>query len=165
MNANTSAILRERAVALARKPPPAPAPEPQLAVIEFGIGRNRYALAAGVVRAVVNLKEITPLPGVPAFVRGVVNVRGDILAAIDLGRLLGLAESGAFGQIIVVQHGDAEFGVLAGETVGWQSVPVSGLAASPAALVKGVTKQGVAVLDEAKLVEAVSIGETGVSHS
>ena len=108
MSADKQTILRKRAEILARKPPPAPVPEPQLDVIEFGIGRDRYALEAGFVRAVVSLKEITPLPSVPAFVRGVVNVRGDILAAIDLSRLLGMTETEAttLAQIVVVKDGD-----------------------------------------------------------
>ena len=156
MNADKQTILRKRAEVLARKPPPAPVPEPQLEVIEFGIGRNRYALEAGFVRAVVSLKDITPLPSVPAFVRGVVNVRGDILAAIDLSLLLGVPDGTAFGQIIVVKDGETEFGVLASETFGWRSVPVSAVLPARDPHLKGVTKQGVAVLDGAKLLEAVS---------
>jgi len=157
VSADKQTILRKRAEVLARKPPPAPVPEPQLDMIVFGIGRDRYALEAGFVRAVVSLKEITPLPSLPGFVRGVVNVRGDILAAIDLGRLLGVPDDVVFAHVVVVKDGDAEFGLLASETFGWQSVAVSAVLPARDSRLKGVTKQGVAVLDGAKLLEAVSV--------
>ncbi len=51
-----------------------------------------YGIEVRRVREVVRIDEVRPLPLAAPAVRGLVNLRGDILAAIDLRRCLGLAE-------------------------------------------------------------------------
>lgn len=43
------------------------------------------------VREVLRRQELTPVPGASETVRGLMNLRGHIVAALDLGRALGLA--------------------------------------------------------------------------
>ena len=54
------------------------------------IGPSRYALPIDAVREVVRLPAITRVPGLPEFVAGLVNVRGRVLAVLDLRPLLHL---------------------------------------------------------------------------
>jgi len=67
-----------------------------------------YALPVERVREIVRLRAITPMPRVPAAVRGVLSLRGEIVQVIDLRLRLGLPASGEQSprRRIVVLHGE-----------------------------------------------------------
>jgi len=56
----------------------------------FRLGDGRYGVSARLVREVQPLSVYTPLPGTPSFVLGLVNLRGRLLAALDIRPLLAL---------------------------------------------------------------------------
>lgn len=56
-------------------------------VVVFQVGREEYAVEIGAVREVVPWTQPTPVPDSPPLVEGVVNLRGEIIPVIDLGRL------------------------------------------------------------------------------
>ena len=60
-------------------------------VVVFRLEHRRYALPLPAVERVVRAVEITPLPGAPAVVMGVVSVEGRVLPVLDTRRRLGLA--------------------------------------------------------------------------
>src|SRR5215831_10938100 len=57
-------------------------------VLTFQIGGRPFAVDLALVRAVLPSGHVTPIPGAPREVLGLVNVRGMLAAAIDLGLLL-----------------------------------------------------------------------------
>lgn len=57
---------------------------PALQVVVFKLRDELYALPVGDVREVVRLQEITPLPKAPAFLLGVISLRGRIVPVMDL---------------------------------------------------------------------------------
>ena len=59
-------------------------------VVEFELAGERYGLALTSVRTVSVLKDITPVPCTPAFVVGVINLRGEIHTIIDLKKFFDL---------------------------------------------------------------------------
>jgi purine-binding chemotaxis protein CheW len=61
----------------------------QLALL-IPVGSDTYAVSLETVREVVVDPRVTQLPTAPAVVRGVFNVRGDIVPLLDTGLLLGL---------------------------------------------------------------------------
>lgn len=149
-------ILRERARALARRPPPALEAQTHLEVLEFGLAQERYALESRYVIEVCPLKDLTPLPCTPPFVLGIVNVRGRILPVLDLKRFFDLPQQGFtdLHRIVLVGGNDLTFGLLADAIVGVRSVPVASLQASLPTLtgirseyLKGVTAERLVVLD------------------
>lgn len=78
------------------------------------------------------LERITFVPGVPAWVLGVVNWRGRILSVIDLRRFLGLPsnkgsedKAKTAQRLLVLQAGEMEVGIQADEVFLIQSIPVS----------------------------------------
>lgn len=128
--------------------------------VEFVLGGRRFAVQASHVREVRHLKELTGVPCTPPFVSGIINAHGRILAVIDLKKLLALAESGIsdLNKVIILRQGDIEFGVMADDIVGTTRLPLSGLEPAPEGLVghhahclRGVTPQGMVVLDGARL--------------
>jgi purine-binding chemotaxis protein CheW len=163
MNSQTTdsaGILRDRARALARRVESAPAAEVMLEVLEFNLADERYAVETRFVREVHPLKELTPLPCTPAFILGIVNVRGRILPVLDLRKLFDLPEKGLtdLHRVILVRGDDLELGLLADITLGVRSLPIASLQPSLPTLtgireeyLKGVTSERLVVLDLARI--------------
>jgi len=98
--------------------------EPKMDVVVFSQAAARYAVESVYVREVQPGIELTPLPCTPSFVAGVINVRGDILAVIDLRIFFGLqavvAEPPT--HVIIVEPADSAFGILADTAPGTDTV-------------------------------------------
>lgn len=60
-------------------------------LLRFDIGAQACAMPIDAVREITELARITALPRMPAFMRGVTNLRGAIVPVIDLGARLGMA--------------------------------------------------------------------------
>jgi purine-binding chemotaxis protein CheW len=56
----------------------------------FRIGGEDYAVDIMRVREIIHPRPITPVPRAPAFVEGVVRLRGEVIPALDVRRRLGL---------------------------------------------------------------------------
>lgn len=56
----------------------------------FALGLERYAVRIDAVREILEVSRMTPLPLMPSFVRGVMNLRGAVVPVVDLGARLGL---------------------------------------------------------------------------
>jgi len=57
----------------------------------FYIGRQMFGIEVQVVQEIIRFQEITRVPLAPALVHGLINLRGQIVTAIDLGTLLSLS--------------------------------------------------------------------------
>lgn len=152
---NVDEVLRERARALAQPPERAVA-EDAIELLEFRLAQERYALQTRFVLEVHPLRDLTPLPATPDFLRGVLNVRGRIVPVIDMKRFFGLPETGLtdLHRVVLVQGGDMELGVLADVVVGVRSVPLHRIQVSPptplgirAEYLMGVTDDHLIVID------------------
>lgn len=60
--------------------------------VVFSIDQRRFALPLPLVERTVRSVEVTPLPGAPEIVPGVVNVHGRIIPVVNIRRSLGLPE-------------------------------------------------------------------------
>ena len=58
--------------------------------ISFSVGDEEYGLELLRVKEVIRVKEITWLPKAPSFVKGIINLRGDVIPIIDLRDRFGL---------------------------------------------------------------------------
>jgi purine-binding chemotaxis protein CheW len=61
-------------------------------VVEFELGGERYALDIQLAREIVEMIPITPIPRSPAYISGVINLRGEITNIMNLNTLLGLPD-------------------------------------------------------------------------
>jgi purine-binding chemotaxis protein CheW len=59
-------------------------------VVEFTLGDERYALDIHLVREIVEMMPITPIPRAPPYISGVINLRGEITNIMNINTLLGL---------------------------------------------------------------------------
>ena len=58
--------------------------------ISFSVGAEEYGLELLRVKEVIRVREITWLPKAPSFVKGIINLRGDVISIIDLRDKFGL---------------------------------------------------------------------------
>lgn len=88
-------------------------------------GNELLALDFGVVREVVPARPFARLPGSPAFVSGLINLRGRMVTVVDLGaRLRGRAASSDAGhRVVVVEYQGREVGLAVHDVV--RIVPVA----------------------------------------
>ncbi len=154
------AILRARARKMAGETKQVANAQHLIDIVEFQLATETYGIDSTFVREVVPLKDLTPLPGVPSFVLGIVSVRGQILSVIDLKKFFNLPEKG-LGQLntlIILQHKAMVFGILADQMVGVFSIAeyliqdapptVAGIGAE---YLRGVTADYVIILDAERI--------------
>ncbi len=156
-------ILKERAKKVARKVATAQQSITETPVVEFLLFPEKYAVEAAFVREVLTLKEITPIPGTPEYVMGVINFRGSIISIINLKMLFGLSGKGLteMNKAILLRNDQMEFGLIADGIIGSVTVALDQLAAPPLTLsdigaefMTGLTKSGAIMLDAARMLES-----------
>ena len=110
------------------------------------LGGCRYALPLTGVAEVGRPPALTRVPGMPAWVAGVANWRGRVLAVLDLRPVLGAAcpALDRRGRVVVLSHGGISAGLLVEAVVGTAEVdpsqvepPLASLAGPTAALLGG----------------------------
>jgi purine-binding chemotaxis protein CheW len=162
----TRAVLKARAEALAHERDEDQRTEDSLEVVAFMLGQEKYGVETRYVREVCPMNELTPLPGTPPFVLGIVNVRGQVLSVIDIGKLFDLPQRGVsdLDRIILLRNGEMELGILGNTILGVFQVPVDEVQPTLATLtgirreyLKGVTRDRMAILDAARLLSDESI--------
>jgi purine-binding chemotaxis protein CheW len=62
-------------------------------IVEFILGKERFAIDLFDVKEVVEYTTITKLPNVPAYIKGIIDLRGEITTIIDLKHRLNITES------------------------------------------------------------------------
>jgi chemotaxis signal transduction protein len=73
----------------------------------FWLSQRLFGLDVALVGEVVTVETVIPVPGSPPFVRGLFSLRGTPLTLLDLGRVLGLEETGTTADrtiALVVRH-------------------------------------------------------------
>jgi purine-binding chemotaxis protein CheW len=77
-------------------------------VVTFKVGRQLYALPLSAVLQVVRLPALTMVPGAPAGMCGLLNLRGVFVPVLDARSLLGeVASVGMESQVIILSAGFA----------------------------------------------------------
>jgi purine-binding chemotaxis protein CheW len=79
------------------------------------LGGEPFAIDLSHVREVFKLESITPVPGMPASLVGVANLRGAIVPIADLRPSLGASLSTTPKYVVVVQQGTQQVGILIDE--------------------------------------------------
>jgi purine-binding chemotaxis protein CheW len=66
------------------------------------LATETYGIAILKVREIIRLPKVTPIPQLPGFVRGVINLRGRVIPVVDLRAKFGLREDFSDRTCIVV---------------------------------------------------------------
>ncbi len=153
-------ILHERAQELAREPESGLKPDETFEAVEFDLAGERYAFPLAQVHTVSLLHELTPVPCTPAFVLGIINLRGEIRTVIDLKKFFDLPDVGIteLNKIILIEHDGVQLGILADAIVGVCRIALADLQPALPTLtdiradyLRGITSTRLAVLDPVKI--------------
>lgn len=82
--------------------------------LEFILGGECYAIELLLVKEVITPPEMTPIPKAPAYVCGLMNLRGLVLTVIDLRKKLGITPDKDTSQngVIIFDLGERLVGVV-----------------------------------------------------
>jgi purine-binding chemotaxis protein CheW len=127
--------------------------------VRVRIGPEDYALPVESVTEVAELGDVTPVPGAPAGVLGVRNLRGQVLPVIDMATVFGLA-SGSPGRLVVADLDGRRAGLAVDAVEGVEPVPDISEEAESKHLVGATLIDGslVGVVDVKSVLDAVESG-------
>ena len=88
-----------------------------------------FAVEAGVVQEILPATPPTRIPGAPAAVRGLVNVRGTLVTVVDAAEAIGLPSGLASGSgtVILVERRSRPVGLAVDEVLDLVTVPTNSL--------------------------------------
>lgn len=83
-------------------------------LISFMVGKEEYGLEILTVKEVIRIREITRIPKAPVFVKGIINLRGDVIPIIDLREKFGLEiqEYTTMTRVIIVEVDGKSIGMV-----------------------------------------------------
>jgi purine-binding chemotaxis protein CheW len=132
----------------------------------FTLDARRFALRLQAVERVLPSVEVTPLPGAPDIVLGLIEIHGTVLPVVDMRTRFGLPqhEMGLEDRIIIAKTGRRAIGILvdtAGEVIEVDEAAVNREAVAPPAdgTIEGVfrTADGIVLIHD--LEKLLSVGE------
>lgn len=82
-------------------------------VVVFELADEEYAVDITQSKQIIKVPKITPVPNTPAYVRGVINLRGQIVPVVDLRKRFGInSGTGEKERIITIEYEDMLIGLL-----------------------------------------------------
>lgn len=136
--------------------------EPMLQFLVFKIENEEYALDVLSVEGIVGVTNITPVPGSPSYMKGLINLRGNILHLVDIRVRFGVPRSEGHNinddVIIVIATPLRRFGILADMVSDVITVYESQITETPIENTKGLQISHVIRLDN-KVVMVLPVDE------
>ncbi|HEX8427552.1 chemotaxis protein CheW [Hymenobacter sp.] len=110
-------------------------PDPIIQLIVFRLGDEEYGLRIEQVKEVTITPEVARMPKTPPFIKGIANLRGDIIAIVDLEERFGLRPGGqelpATSYTLAIEAKDYTIGIVVREVPQPLSIPVSIIEKAP----------------------------------
>ena len=118
--------------------------EERVKVMIFVCGEGRYAFYGSDIREILSGCEISWVPGLPDYLPGLINVRGDIESVIEIRHFLGVESArGGSGLIAMAVRPDFRSGVLIDAIDDVVDIPISAIQ-PPLSTLGGVARDLVA---------------------
>ncbi len=88
-------------------------------VITFRIGPEIYGIDVPSMREISKMRPITEVPRAPAFLPGIITLRGTVVPILDLRGRMGVdsIEPTRATRILIVEHEDEPFGLIVDEVI------------------------------------------------
>ena len=116
----------------------------------FFIDERRYAVALETVERVERMVDVTPLPGAPAVVTGVISVHGRVLPVASIRRRISCADVGSriTDRLIIVRTGSLTFCLIVDAVEGIREVPEESITPSASFVCDPPQIQGTVELED-----------------
>lgn len=101
--------------------------------LTFALGSEEYGVGILNVQEIKGWSAVTPIPNTPAYVKGVMNLRGTIVPVIDLRLRLGMpaADQGPFTVIVVLSVGTRIVGTIVDAVSDVLTIPAADVQPAP----------------------------------
>ncbi|WP_413300407.1 chemotaxis protein CheW [Bacillus sp. 1P10SD] len=132
----------------------------EIKVIAFKLGNEEYGLNIDYVQSIERLSHITRVPNVPHYVKGVTNLRGNVIPIIDLQSKLELGEAQYTenSRVIIVKYENIELGLIVEKTSNVFNVSSDAIEAAASSGFQTDFFEGIAKY-EGRLIILLKIGE------
>lgn len=130
--------------------------ETEIQLVVFRLGTEEYGVPITQVKEIIHFSKPTRIPKSPAFIEGVINLRGKIIPVLDLNKRFELETTG-YGdeaRIVVVEISEYTVGVIVDEVSEVLRLSKSNIEPPPA-IIAGITAnylQGVGKLEDRLLI-------------
>lgn len=137
-------------------------------IVVFGIGKELYGVGIDAVHEIIKVPQITAVPDAPAFLEGMINLRGRILPVIDLRKRLRLpaAARDKSTRVLIIECVGRMAGLLVDSVSEVLKVPPESLEPPPEMIacvgveyIAGVVKQGEKLVSLLELAKIFSVEE------
>jgi purine-binding chemotaxis protein CheW len=149
----------------------------RLQLVCFVLANEEYAVDISHVQEVIRVQKITPVPQMPAFAIGVINIRGNIIPVFDLRRQFKLPEKTLDEQskLLVLKAGGSVFSIIVDRIL--ENIKIDAAAIDPApevklridrACIRGLGELGsrmIIILDLDSVSETVKSGIGGYAYA
>lgn len=111
-------------------------------LVTFRLGDETFGIEIKNVHEIIRWQEVTRIPRAPAFLEGVIDLRGNVVPVLDLRRRFGTgaAERGPKTRIVVVRVAEATLGLVVDSVAEVLKCPPDRISAPPSA-VAGVGRE------------------------
>jgi purine-binding chemotaxis protein CheW len=118
--AETEAILKARSLLLSQEIGAETRSSDFSEGLIFRLANENFIIEIEYTNEVITAGEVTYLPCTPPYINGLINIRGKIIAIVDLKIFFNLPKSfdNAKSNVIVVEYDDIELGILVDDIVG-----------------------------------------------
>lgn len=147
----------------------------RIQLIIFKLGKEEYAMNIDQIKEVVITPRIAKVPQTENYIKGVANIRGNIIAIMDLEERFGLVDKDLINEgvaianyTLVVESDEFKVGVLVKEVPNTLSIVVSDIDSSSDIIrysaleercIKGIVKSGDRMIIMVDMFELLSIDE------
>ena len=102
-------------------------------VLTFFIGDQIYGIEIPMVIEIIGVPHITVVPGIPYYIKGIINVRSKVVPVIDIRSRFGKEEKeyNERTNTIIIEEGGVTVGVIVDEVIGVIPVYAKNIANSP----------------------------------
>jgi purine-binding chemotaxis protein CheW len=119
----------------------------EIQMLTFTLDNVLYGVNVSQVREVKNFEGVTPVPYAPAYVRGVTNMRGEVIPVIDLRKRFGIECNNENSNIMIIVQDKHPVGIMVDSVMEVLTLPKSDIEANNDSLIVDKTE---AVLGVAK---------------
>jgi purine-binding chemotaxis protein CheW len=110
----------------------------EIKMLTFSLDNVFYGVNVNQVREVKNFEGATPVPCAPHYVKGVTNLRGEVVPVIDLRKRIGLGERKDNGaEIMVIVQDKHPIGVIVDSVIEVLTVQKKDIETGPESLITG----------------------------
>jgi len=153
-------ILKYRAKLLAEEQEKEEVDESTVEIIEFLLSYERYGIESSYIKEVYSMKDFTTVPCTPNFVKGITNLRGEIISIVDIKKFFDLPDKGLtdLNRVLIVKKNDMKMGILADRILGVKIVSNKNIKTDFTSMsdrrskyLKGITPDHLIILNVAKI--------------